>query len=321
MKSSWIFVCLVLLFSATAYMRGDANAATQPILHYTFDEGVEDVTGNGLDGTLVGDAYVDDGFLWLDGDDDAVETPTIGTVYELTYAMWVFPTVDLVPLQFSGGINTHDWVAGAVHFKLNYGMLNVGINGYGDDVVGVTMVYPDEWTHIALTVSDFEVVLYLNGEIDAMAEVTEPLELVVGDATLGAWNLDREWTGMMDDFRLYDLALSEVEIDSLSQIQPGLSAVSTKQSDNFPQAFNLSQNYPNPFNPTTTIDYALKMNGMVRLSVYDLTGQEVAVLVDGMQSAGNYKVQFGGENLTSGVYIYKLQTEEQAITRKMTLIN
>ncbi len=319
MKSSWLYVCLFLILSSTFYIES-VSAGTMPVLHYTFDSGVEDVTGNGLDGTLVGDAYIDNGLLILDGDDDAVETPTIGIVYELTYAMWVFPEVDLVPLQFSGGINTHDWVTGAVHFKLNYGMLNVGINGFGNDVVGVTPVYSDEWTHIALTISETEVVMYLNGMVDAFADVTAPLELVIGDATVGAWNLDREWTGMMDDVRIYDVALSEAEIDSLSKILPGSSSNAVQQSNNIPTEFALAQNYPNPFNPTTTIAYSLETSGMTKVSVYDLRGNKVASLVDGLQSAGQHQIQFDGTNLTSGIYFYKLQTANQILTRKMMLV-
>ena len=134
MKLSWIFVCLLLFLSATIY-------ALEPIAHYTFDEGAEDVTG---DGTFTSDAYIEDGFLMLDGDDDAVEIPLIGTFNELTYAMWAYSTVDLVPLQFSGGINTHVWTSGSVHFKLNYGLLNVGIYDFGPDVVGFTEVWPED---------------------------------------------------------------------------------------------------------------------------------------------------------------------------------
>ena len=320
MKSSRMFVCLLLLLSSTVYVGNVMGAMPDPIAHYTFDEGAEDVTGNGFDATFVGDAYVEDGFLILDGDDDAVETPSIGTFTELTYAMWVQAWVDLEPLQFAGGINTHDWVTGAVHFKLNYGLLNAGISGFCDDVVGVTILYPDEWNHIALTVSEFEVALYLNGFLEALVEVTEPQNLILGDATIGAWNLDREWTGMMDDVRIYDLPLSETEIDSLSKIPPGFSEVSVKEAKDNPVEFNLSQNYPNPFNPTTTIAYSLKSNGTVRLSVYDLMGKEVAVLVDEVQSAGHHEVQFDGANLTGGIYFYKLQTADEVITRKMTLV-
>lgn len=95
----------------------------------------------------------------------------------------------------------------------------------------------------------------------------------------------------------------------------------TQLKNPFPNQFELSQNYPNPFNPTTMIAYALPSSGKVRLSVYDLMGKEVAVLVDGIQRAGNHEVQFDGANLASGIYFYKLQFADQVITRKMTLIN
>ncbi len=87
-----------------------------------------------------------------------------------------------------------------------------------------------------------------------------------------------------------------------------------------PTQFALSQNYPNPFNPSTTISYTLKGNGKVRLSVYDTIGREVAILVDGVQSAGRHEVAFTGADLPSGVYFYRLQTANEVITKKMALV-
>jgi uncharacterized protein (DUF2249 family) len=84
--------------------------------------------------------------------------------------------------------------------------------------------------------------------------------------------------------------------------------------------FQMAQNYPNPFNPVTTIAYALKSSGKVRLAVYDLMGKEVAVLVDGVQSAGSHQILFSAEKLTSGIYFYKLQTGDRVFTSKMTLM-
>ena len=84
--------------------------------------------------------------------------------------------------------------------------------------------------------------------------------------------------------------------------------------------FTLFQNYPNPFNPITTIGYTLRVDGQVRLSVYDLMGKEVEVLVDDIQSIGSHEARFSGANLTSGIYFYKLETADQVITRKMMLI-
>ena len=89
---------------------------------------------------------------------------------------------------------------------------------------------------------------------------------------------------------------------------------------NVADGFALKQNYPNPFNPSTTISYALQKQSEVKISVYDLLGHEVAVLVNGTQTAGNHDVQFDGANLASGMYFYKLQAAEKVITRKMTLI-
>ena len=76
-----------------------------------------------------------------------------------------------------------------------------------------------------------------------------------------------------------------------------------------PSKFALRQNYPNPFNPSTRIIYAVPRESQVALKVYDLIGQEVAVLVDEVKEAGTYEVTFNALNLSSGVYIYKMKAE------------
>jgi uncharacterized lipoprotein YddW (UPF0748 family) len=73
-----------------------------------------------------------------------------------------------------------------------------------------------------------------------------------------------------------------------------------------PVTFKLEQNYPNPFNPTTTIPYHISSRGNVRLSVYNVLGQEVKVLVDEVKDAGDYLVKFDASNLSTGVYLYRL---------------
>lgn len=73
-----------------------------------------------------------------------------------------------------------------------------------------------------------------------------------------------------------------------------------------PTGFSLSQNYPNPFNPATVITYSVGDESDVRLAVYDLLGQEVAVLVDGWKTAGTYELPFDASGLASGPYIYRL---------------
>ena len=84
--------------------------------------------------------------------------------------------------------------------------------------------------------------------------------------------------------------------------------------------FNLRQNYPNPFNPSTRINYSVKESGLVKLSVYNLLGEVVSVLVNQNQEAGSYDVKFDASNIQSGVYFYKLESGNQVETKKMMLI-
>lgn len=95
--------------------------------------------------------------------------------------------------------------------------------------------------------------------------------------------------------------------------------VETDQSNN-ELTFELNQNYPNPFNPKTNINFSLSESGKVKLTVYNLLGQEVDVLINTDLSAGNHTAVFEGSNLASGIYFYKLETNEFTSTKKMILM-
>ena len=87
-----------------------------------------------------------------------------------------------------------------------------------------------------------------------------------------------------------------------------------------PATFNLEQNYPNPFNPSTSIKYSVPESGNIRLSVFNIVGEEVAVLVNGFSQAGSFEVTFDASNLSTGVYLYKLQSSNSVQTKKMMLL-
>jgi photosystem II stability/assembly factor-like uncharacterized protein len=85
-------------------------------------------------------------------------------------------------------------------------------------------------------------------------------------------------------------------------------------------SFNLEQNYPNPFNQTTQIPYSLTVSGNVKLSVYNLLGNQVAILVDEQKPSGRHIAHFEGGYLPSGIYYYQLQLGDRIETRKMWMI-
>jgi len=99
-----------------------------------------------------------------------------------------------------------------------------------------------------------------------------------------------------------------------------LGTTSTENGKQTTENFQLEQNYPNPFNPSTVVGFRLSVAGHATLKVYDVLGREVAVLVNGTLSAGSHSVNFDASNLTSGVYMYKLEAGGMSQTKRMTLV-
>jgi hypothetical protein len=90
--------------------------------------------------------------------------------------------------------------------------------------------------------------------------------------------------------------------------------------ENISTGFSLAQNYPNPFNPTTKITYAVPKQGPVLIKVYDLTGQEVAILVDEVMEPGTYEISFEALNFSSGVYFYQMRAGDYTSVKKMSIL-
>jgi hypothetical protein len=90
----------------------------------------------------------------------------------------------------------------------------------------------------------------------------------------------------------------------------------TKNADEF----SLYQNYPNPFNPSTNIDYSVNKKGYIKLSVFDISGKEIAVLYDGIQNEGKYNTRWNASNYSSGIYFLKLTSGSFQSVKKMMLL-
>ena len=94
------------------------------------------------------------------------------------------------------------------------------------------------------------------------------------------------------------------------------SGVSSINSDDY----KLYQNFPNPFNPVTKLSYKIDVKGHVTLRVYNLVGQVVRVMVNEVQEPGKYEVKFDASDLSTGVYLYKLQINDFTSVKRMTLL-
>ncbi|MBX7047123.1 MAG: T9SS type A sorting domain-containing protein [Ignavibacteria bacterium] len=117
---------------------------------------------------------------------------------------------------------------------------------------------------------------------------------------LGSWENGRNIKGYIDDVTIYYTPTSVENISS-----------------ELPKEFELKQNYPNPFNPITKILFSLPKSGNALLKVYDINGKEVETLVDDQLSAGIYETSFNASSYPSGVYFYKLISNDFVQTRKM----
>ena len=115
-----------------------------------------------------------------------------------------------------------------------------------------------------------------------------------------------EWESVKSDFTSIIINENNVIFDNFNNHQP--------------LAYELKQNYPNPFNPETEITFSIARYSPVKITVYDITGKMVTLLVNDVREQGIYTIKFNGANLASGIYFFKLETPDFVKTRKMVLI-
>lgn len=96
--------------------------------------------------------------------------------------------------------------------------------------------------------------------------------------------------------------------------------VGVEDNPSLVNVYDLKQNFPNPFNPSTKIQYSIAEPGFVSVKVFDILGRQIANLVNKQQSAGSYTVDFDAQNLSAGVYLYKIESGSFSATKKMILV-
>lgn len=140
------------------------------------------------------------------------------------------------------------------------------------------------------------------------------LGLNPGDSVPGQWAVWAYLNGdSLKSAQTFDITFKRDNKIGISQI-----------GSEVPEKFTLSQNYPNPFNPSTKINFGIPETGLVNVTIFDMSGKEVSVLLNENKTSGNYSITFNGANLSSGIYYYRITASLNGIsftdTKKMTLI-
>jgi hypothetical protein len=166
--------------------------------------------------------------------------------------------------------------------------------------------------------SDYEV--YINGQLDAFTSfsgsiLASPVDLTVGQDVPDDNNYD--FNGVLDDIRIYNYGLSVSKIESFYDLPV---SVKQEQGPLIPVKSILYANYPNPFNPSTTISFSLNKKSHITLDIFNPIGERVARLINEDLSAGAHQVKWNAANLSSGVYIGSLKTDESVFNQKLILL-
>ena len=328
-------------------------AQPTPAGYWPFDEGsgltAADASGNG-----------NDGMIWTSGVSWSTDTPSgsgyslefsgkTGAVHigdaeilqivgDITLAAWIKigPATDSwqniiakghgssteIVMRVDGNrtpLTTQIWCgsySGTDHMIKSYDLSESDFNTWMY-VVGVYSTEYQSWT------------MYINGEwiaeiIDAVGAVTVERPWAIGAraSTDGTYPSERHFVGLIDEARIYNVALNADEIATLyEQTQTAIES----QYTTVPANFALGQNYPNPFNPQTRFNYQVPQTANVNISVYNISGQLVATLVDEIKSPGQYSVSWDAKDqnglpVASGIYIASMISKNYFVTRKLTLL-
>lgn len=308
------------------------------VAHWPLDETsgttMEDATGQDLSGTLynMGDvSWTDgaiDGGLAFDGQDDYVLVPhndyiDFGTE-SFSLAFWLNQSVENRHMRYLIK-GTHSTPGTGKRYEVFHHADNEIRFAIDDDAGKTSLQVPNddfvtgEWVHVAAirnTEKD-QVYLYLNSNLkgyteDITGDISQNEDMYIGVSP------DEDNTNLaatLDDIRIYNYALSKSEIQSL------YSEVGITAPGDVPDRYDLAvSSYPNPFNPVTTIDYTIPEEAEVNLAVYNLLGEEVQSLVNGLKEQGRYSYRFSAGELSSGVYICRLQMKNEVRMTKLLLL-
>jgi len=324
-------------------LSGENIPDSTSMMLWHFNEGkdkvIYDETTNNKDGDIIEPVWINDGrfgrALSFNGRFTAVEVDNISigkNNQSFTIEMWY---------RFTEGYQDKDMVFITQGYRrktkgkwhLRYSSSARMIEGYVEAENGIeAFIMTDKglragvWHHIAL-VRDAEndiLKLYIDGklagqmEFSGIFDISNQYKLLIGkDARIIDYVRLSNFYGDIDEVRVSKIAISEFDI--ITKI------AETEDLQIIPDSYNLYQNYPNPFNLSTKIDFDLPQREFVSLKIYNILGQEVRILKDGIAESGKHSVVWDGKNeggmvMPSGVYFYKFKTENFVNIKKLILL-
>jgi hypothetical protein len=346
-----VFGLLIMLIWNASIIAQGVDPGTQNLRHsWTFNDGTANDYVGGANGTLMGGANVVEGTLSLDAD-QWMEMPadviSLNTYDEITLEIWFRPFSNANPtyhmIAVFGNTNADNGLGIDYYFMTparqdDKSRTAIAIGNYSapynaESGADGPELDDGELHHMVSTLTNAEIALYIDGQL-----ATAPANQSQGPTPLSATNTiqdispalaylgksnytsDATWQGEILEFNVYDKALSADNILFLYQKGPSTATGVEDRLGTMPKKYSLLQNYPNPFNPTTVIGYQLPATSNVSLKVYNLLGEEVAILVEGIRQPGTYQATFDGSKLASGVYLYRMTANNFVETKKLVLV-
>jgi len=211
------------------------------------------------------------------------------------------------------------WTANGSVIELNL----EGHSNYAPMIIG----FPDS----LIFRSDSTVLLHLNDYVEDFNDPDSSLHWTISGNNSVIVDLDDSqnrvtlsapagWSGVEDLFFKVEDDSSAWDSDTIIVKVIGIVGINEDSDGLLPKEFCICQNYPNPFNPTTIIRYQIPKSSFVILSIYDINGRLIETLVNENKNAGYYSVNWNAENLSSGIYIYRIKAGEFNSVKKCLIV-
>ncbi|OIP56461.1 MAG: hypothetical protein AUK34_11345 [Ignavibacteria bacterium CG2_30_36_16] len=321
--NKFLLLFFLAVFSISVWSQG-------LVAHYPLNGNANDSSGNGNDGTLNGVTFASNNTMtfaqftstsYINVPDNS--TFDFSNASGVTIATWIrqeqSTSGDILRKMGTSGSSDDEyglWLSST-------GQISGGLNGPGQQKIlqAKSFLSLNTWTHVVFMWNkvDSKISFYINGILDTITNSTiTSIQNTNAVLRIGAWvqSYLNSFTGSIDDIRIYNRALSYEEI----QILYG-STVDVKIDENMViNDYYFSQNYPNPFNPSTTFKFIIRKQTQIRINVYNVIGELVRTLGEGLYNAGSYELEFKANDLPSGIYLYQLAAENFVETKKMILL-